>query len=49
MPSLTKQDLTLLIKMMGRIKATHISFGRLSRTQQILGIGYLYVESQLGE
>ncbi|BBS38291.1 ROK family protein [Enterobacter cloacae complex sp. 2024EL-00215] len=31
------------------IKATHISFGRLSRTQQILGIGYLYVESQLGE
>ncbi|ELW1645069.1 ROK family transcriptional regulator [Enterobacter oligotrophicus] len=31
------------------IKATHISFGQLSRAQQILGIGYLYVESQLSE
>ncbi|KNC90328.1 ROK family transcriptional regulator [Trabulsiella odontotermitis] len=30
-------------------KATQISFGRLSRAQQILGIGYLYVESQLND
>lgn len=30
-------------------KATRISFGKLSRAQQILGIGYLYVESQLND
>lgn len=30
-------------------KATHIGFGQLSRPQQILGIGYLYVESQLND
>lgn len=29
------------------VKATYIGFGKLSRAQQILGIGYLYVESQL--
>lgn len=28
-------------------KATQIGFGQLSRAQQILGIGYLYVEAQL--
>ncbi|ALR77695.1 ROK family transcriptional regulator [[Enterobacter] lignolyticus] len=32
-----------------RAKATHIGFGTLNRAQQILGIGYLYVESQLNE
>lgn len=32
-----------------RAKATHIGFGTLNRTQQILGIGYLYVESQLSD
>ncbi|BET81530.1 ROK family protein [Edwardsiella anguillarum] len=30
-------------------KATHIGFGKLSRAQQILGIGYQYVESQLND
>jgi predicted NBD/HSP70 family sugar kinase len=29
------------------VKATQIGFGQLSRAQQILGIGYLYVEAQL--
>ncbi len=29
------------------VKATQIGFGRLTRARQILGIGYLYVESQL--
>ncbi|WP_308064284.1 ROK family protein [Escherichia marmotae] len=29
------------------VKATQIGFGQLSRTQQVLGIGYLYVEAQL--
>lgn len=28
-------------------RATHIGFGTLSRAQQLLGIGYLYVEEQL--
>lgn len=32
-----------------RVKATHIGFGTLNRSQQILGIGYLYVESQLSD
>ncbi|EGF7377833.1 DNA-binding protein [Escherichia coli] len=29
------------------VKATQIGFGQLSRAQQVLGIGYLYVEAQL--
>ncbi|EKV96090.1 hypothetical protein EC990672_3662, partial [Escherichia coli 99.0672] len=29
------------------VKATQIGFGQLSRAQQVLGIGYLYVETQL--
>lgn len=29
------------------VKATKIGFGQLSRAQQVLGIGYLYVEAQL--
>ena len=29
------------------VKATQINFGQLSRAQQILGIGYLFVEAQL--
>lgn len=32
-----------------RARATQISFGKLNRTQQLMGIGYLYVESQLSE
>lgn len=32
-----------------RIKATQIEMGRLSRAQQIMGIGYLYVEALLSE
>ena len=27
------------------VNATHIRFGQLSRAQQVMGIGYLYVES----
>jgi predicted NBD/HSP70 family sugar kinase len=29
------------------VKATQIGFGTLTRAQQVLGIGYLYVEAQL--
>ena len=32
-----------------RARATQISFGQLNRAQQLMGIGYLYVESQLSE
>ncbi|HED3139051.1 ROK family transcriptional regulator [Citrobacter farmeri] len=32
-----------------RAKATQIGFGTLTRAQQLMGIGYLYVESQLNE
>ena len=32
-----------------RAKATQINFGRLSPAQQLMGAGYLYVESQLSE
>ena len=32
-----------------RARATQISFGQLNRPQQLMGIGYLYVESQLSE
>ena len=32
-----------------RAKATQISVGTLTRAQQLMGIGYLYVESQLNE
>lgn len=32
-----------------RARATQISFGQLNRSQQLMGIGYLYVESQLSE
>ena len=32
-----------------RIKATQIEMGQLSRAQQIMGIGYLYVEALLSE
>ncbi|MGK9173299.1 ROK family protein [Yokenella regensburgei] len=32
-----------------RNKTTHIEMGRLSREQQIMGIGYLYVEAMLSE
>jgi len=32
-----------------QIKATQIGLGQLSRAQQIMGIGYLYVEALLGE
>ncbi|WP_253298616.1 hypothetical protein, partial [Citrobacter sp. S44_ASV_140] len=28
-------------------RATQIGFGKLSRAQQLMGIGYLYVEEQL--
>jgi len=31
------------------VKATRIGFGQLDRARQILGIGYLYVESQLSD
>ena len=31
------------------INATHIRFGQLSRAQQVMGIGYLYVESALAQ
>ncbi|MBM0490209.1 ROK family protein [Aeromonas jandaei] len=30
------------------VNATHIRFGQLSRAQQVMGIGYLYVERELG-
>lgn len=30
-----------------RTRATQIGFGKLSRAQQLMGIGYLYVEEQL--
>lgn len=30
------------------VNATHIRFGKLSRAQQVMGIGYLYVERELG-
>ncbi|HCD5407811.1 TPA: hypothetical protein NBX30_002192, partial [Klebsiella oxytoca] len=30
-----------------RIRATQIGFGTLTRAQQLMGIGYLYVEEQL--
>lgn len=32
-----------------RARATQIGFGKLTRAQQLMGIGYLYVESQLSE
>ena len=32
-----------------KINATQISFGKLSRPQQVMGIGYLYVEATLGK
>jgi len=32
-----------------RAKATQIGFGTLTRAQQLMGIGYLYVESQLND
>lgn len=31
------------------VNATHIRFGQLSRAQQVMGIGYLYVESALAQ
>ncbi|WP_421260986.1 ROK family protein [Aeromonas jandaei] len=30
------------------VNATHIRFGQLSRAQQVMGIGYLYIERELG-
>lgn len=32
-----------------QINATHINFGRLTRAQQVMGIGYLYAEAALKE
>ncbi len=45
--SSNKRVLTLDHRDTPRAHATQIGFGQLTRAQQLMGIGYLYVEEQL--